>query len=149
MPEDHLPQAHPGQDSLSGWCTAKCTFTHLSILGCSFFFTVSGDQPTLPELISFQSREGKVNIAEKISIQYYEFGIQLLDDKDGSYIQAIAHRHLRDAVRINTDILEEWLQGRGIQPVSWTTLVEVLEDIDLGTLAGDIREAKGLPPLPH
>ena len=56
---------------------------------------------------------------------------------------------MRDAVRINTDILEEWLQGRGIQPVSWTTLVKVLEDIDLGTLASDIREAKGLLPLPH
>ena len=111
--------------------------------------TVLGDQPTLPELASFLSRGGTINIAEKISTEYYQFGIQLLDDEDGSHIRAIEHRHLRDAVRINTDILEEWLQGRGVQPVSWTTLVKVLEDIDLGTLASDIREAKGLSPLPH
>ena len=109
--------------------------------------TVSGDKPTLPELTSFQSRGRTVKIAEKISSEYYQFGIQLLDDEDGSRIRAIEHRHLRDAVRINTDILEEWLQGRGIQPVSWNTLVKVLEDIDLGTLASDIREAKGLPLL--
>ena len=85
----------------------------------------------------------------KIGTKYYDFGVQLLDDRDGSRIQAIEHRHMRDAVRVNTDILVEWLQGRGVQPVSWATLVQVLEDIDLGTLAGDIREAKELLPLPQ
>ena len=37
-------------------------------------------------------------------------------------------------------ILERWLlDGEGGQPVTWETLVECLEDIGHGTLAGDLR----------
>ena len=54
----------------------------------------------------------------------------------------IAHEHLNNAEQINTEILQEWLTGRGKKPVTWTTLVEVLRDIKLSTLAGDIEAVK-------
>ena len=46
------------------------------------------------------------------------------------------------AEEVNTEILQEWLTGRGKQPVTWATLVEVLHDIELATLASDIETVK-------
>ena len=54
----------------------------------------------------------------------------------------MAFKNHYDAEQINTEILQEWLSGRGKQPVTWTTLVEVLHDIELSTLAGDIETVK-------
>ena len=51
----------------------------------------------------------------------------------------MAHKHLNDAERINIEILKQWLTGRGKQPVTWATLIEVLHDIKLSTLANDIE----------
>ena len=54
----------------------------------------------------------------------------------------MARKHHYDAEEINTEILHEWLTGRGKQPVTWTTLVEVLRDTELSTLAGEIEAVK-------
>ena len=54
----------------------------------------------------------------------------------------MAHKNYNDTEQINTEILQEWLTGRGRQPVTWTTLVEVLRDIELSILAGDIETVK-------
>ena len=54
----------------------------------------------------------------------------------------MAHKHLNDAEQINTEILQEWLTGRGKQPVTWATLIEVLRDIKLSALASEIEAVK-------
>ena len=35
-----------------------------------------------------------------------------------------------------------WFAGEGEQPVTWGTLVEVLRDVELATLASDIADVK-------
>ena len=57
----------------------------------------------------------------------------------------MAHKHLKDAEQINIEILKQWLTGRGKQPVTWATLVEVLRDIKLCTLADDIEAVFKFP----
>ena len=54
----------------------------------------------------------------------------------------MARKHSNDAEEINTEILQEWLTGRGKQPVTWATLVKVLCDIKLSVLAGEIEAVK-------
>ena len=54
----------------------------------------------------------------------------------------MARKHHYNAEQINIAILQEWLTGRGKQPVTWATLVEVLRDIGLSTLALVIEAAK-------
>ena len=54
----------------------------------------------------------------------------------------MARKHHYDAEEINTEILQEWLTGKGKQPVNWATLVEVLYDIELSALAGEIEAVK-------
>ena len=52
------------------------------------------------------------------------------------------------AEQINTEVLEQWITGRGKHPVTWKTLTEVLYNIELSTLAGEIEAVKchtGIP----
>ena len=83
-----------------------------------------------------------MNIPVEIATKYVQFGTFLLDDRTGSRVKIMAHKYHCDAEQINTEILQEWLTGRGKQPVTWTTLVEVLRDIELSTVAGEIEAVK-------
>ena len=75
----------------------------------------------------------------EIGTKYVQFGTFLLDDRNGSRVKVMAHKHHYDAEQINTEILQAWLTGTGRKPVTWATLVEILHDIELSTLAGDIK----------
>ena len=83
-----------------------------------------------------------VSIPVEVTTKYVQFGTFLLDDRNGSRVKNIAHKNHNDAEKINTEILQEWLTGRSQKPVTWTTLVEVLHDIELTALAGDVEAVK-------
>ena len=90
----------------------------------------------------FRGRERRINIPQEISTKYYQFGILLLEDTNGTRVRNMEHKHRGDAKQINMEILEEWVNGRGRQPVSWATLTEVLRDVELSELASDIEAVK-------
>ena len=77
-----------------------------------------------------------------VGTKYVAFGALLLDDSTGARVKNMAHKHLNDAEPINTEILQQWLNESGKQPVTWAALVEVLCDIELSVLAGEIKAVK-------
>jgi len=110
-----------------------------------FFTTLCnpGTKPTLPELLKFTCTDGGViSIPVQIATKYVQFGALLLDDRDGARVRIMEHKHLNNSEQINTEILREWLTGSGKLPVEWVTLVEVLNDIQLSILAGEITTSK-------
>ena len=54
----------------------------------------------------------------------------------------IIHKHKEDAEEINLEIFEQWIAGKGKQPVTWRALVEVLYEVELTALASDIADVK-------
>ena len=108
----------------------------------SFIIPLTGDQPTLNELIKFQGRKGRINIPQEIGTNFTNFGILLLNEQRGNRIDSIIHECRDNPEKITLRIFQEWIAGRGKLPVSWDTLIEVLRDIDLGTLADDIAAVK-------
>jgi len=113
------------------------------IMSVSTTTATLGTKPTLPELMKFTFTDGTVvNILVEIAVKFSQFGTFLLDDRTGSKVKIMECKHHYDAEQINMEILREWLAGRGKQPVTWTTLVEVLRDIELSTLAGEIETVK-------
>ena len=66
------------------------------------------------------------------------FGTLLLQDATGAEVDAIIKKHRENSDDINMEIFQLWLGGAGLQPVSWQTLVDVLNDIELRVLAGKI-----------
>ena len=104
--------------------------------------TEGHDAPSLVKFISFPMAESRVNLAEKIGVKFYDFGILLLNDDSGDLISSIERKQSQNASGINVEVFKMWLQGRGKQPVTWDTLVAVLRDIGLNKLADDINHAK-------
>ena len=94
------------------------------------------------ECMRFRGRERKINIPQEIGIKYYQFGLLLLEDDTGTRIQALTHKHMKDAEQINMEVLQQWLAGRGKHPITWKTLSEILQDIELNTLAREIEAVK-------
>ena len=100
-------------------------------------------KPTLQELLKFTCTDGRViNIPVQLATDYFGFGAFLLDDENGSKVKIIAHNHQNNAREINTEILQEWLTGKGKKPVTWATIVGVMRDIEHFTLARDIEAVK-------
>ena len=74
-----------------------------------------------------------------------EFGINILNDRNGHYVSSLRHQFQRNAEEINREILMEWIGGReGAKPVEWSVLAETLDDIGLRRLASDIRNTLSL-----
>ena len=94
------------------------------------------------ELIRFRGRSRRINIPLEISTKCYQFGVLLLKDETGARIGAIVHKHTKNSEQINQETLEQWISGKGEEPVTWATLVEVLQDVELTELASDIADVK-------
>lgn len=68
-----------------------------------------GIKPTLPKLLKFSCIDERViSIPVEIPTKYGQFGTYLLDDRTGSRVKIMAHKHHYDTERINTEILQEW-----------------------------------------
>ena len=90
-------------------------------------------------LQGFKTKSGKkVKVSERIGTNYRDFGLQLLNDESGQIVDAIIEQKHEKADKINYEILKRWVNGEG-KPRSWETLIEVLEDCELGTLAQEIK----------
>ena len=81
---------------------------------------------TLPNGTSF-------DIVEEIFSNYEQFGTLLLRDDQGKRMEIIKHDE-RKAYGIVTQILREWLNGKGLKP-TWGTLLKVLELMKMNELA--------------
>ena len=76
---------------------------------------------------------------QRIGADYQDLGILLLKDDDGSVTRQIVSRFQLDGYKITHEILTQWIQGKGEQPVTWGALIGVLEDVGLTVLANEIK----------
>ena len=90
----------------------------------------------MPLLLSFS---GNINIVQQIGTTYTVFGTFLLNDDNQVRVRALARQFGNEANEINMAILQEWLQGSGVKPVTWGKLVEVLKKCRLDELAEKIE----------
>ena len=77
---------------------------------------------------------------KEIGTKYNMFGPLLLNDTRGAATKAIEKQCNNDATAINWEILRRWINGEGIQSVTWSTLTNVLRSVELAELAKDIDE---------
>lgn len=94
----------------------------------------------MPQLLSFPGSSGKINIPEIIGTNFNTFGILLLNDKNGSKVEAVTKKEDK-VTDMSLKILSKWLCGEGMQPPTWTTLIHVLRNSNLGVLAEEIEKS--------
>ena len=79
------------------------------------------------------------DVVVEIQSDYLKFGIQLLKDDTGNTVKGIETVKRGDPGDITVEILRQWLQGKGRQPVTWQTLVDCLQDTNLHVTADYIQ----------
>ena len=104
----------------------------------SYSFSLGDDgtsRPTLPELL-------RLKVPQGVGANYTTFGVLLLNDELGSRVQALKMDCLGVPENITQRVLQEWLEGRGLEPVTWETLIQTLRDSGLSSLAEHIQTSQ-------
>ena len=96
--------------------------------------------PGLHELLALQGRNEQINIPQQIGLKWKWVGTSLLEDRSGNIVSAIEQQYRGNVEGINTEILQRWIQGRGIADRSWRGLLGVLR-VHCGALADLVEEA--------
>lgn len=99
-------------------------------------------KPKLPELLNFKTASGEsLKIITQIGTHYDTLGPPILEDDSGSVMDSIIRKNGNEPGLINQDILKRWLGGRGKKPVTWSTLIGLLKDIEELSELGEKIEA--------
>ena len=100
---------------------------------------MTGDRPELWQLQRFVGVRGRVvKVMKEISADWEKLALAL--HFRGGVIRTVRESGHFQEERACRTILHKWLDGQGLQPATWDTLVECLEDIDHWSLAEDLRK---------
>ena len=104
--------------------------------------SVSSDaMPTLAKLAMLRTARGKkIKIIERIAPFWQSLGDQLDFDESGSKLALIKADHSSSEVCCRA-MFQHWLNGNGVTPRSWCTLIGLLDDLDQEILAQEIEAA--------
>ena len=92
------------------------------------------------ELRRFPKLDGKsIDLAAEI-VDYNLFVTCILEDDRGSKLAAIKKGHGPSVTEIMNEVFNQWLIGRGKQPVEWRTFIDCLMNADYHELVKDLRE---------
>ena len=84
---------------------------------------------------------GRLNIVQRTASHYAKLVMHLLCDVNGDTIASLELQFHHNPERIATDVYRNWISGTGRKPISWQTLIGVLRDIGLISLADEIETA--------
>ena len=93
------------------------------------------------QLTLLKSPSGKrVEIIKAIAPDWSRFGIHFDFDETGQTLKCIAKEHPFNPIDCCTQMMREWLEGRGRQPATWATLIDLLKDAEMNDLAQQVEE---------
>ena len=97
--------------------------------------------PTLAKLAVLQTANGKkIKIIERVAPFWQSLGDQLDFDESGSKLALIKADHSMIEACCRA-MFQHWLNGNGVTPCSWRTLIGLLDDLDQEVLAQEIEDA--------
>ena len=82
-----------------------------------------------------------LTIIQRTSIRYTNLAMFLLNDDNCDMVDGLEEKCHHDPEKIVRAVYKKWISGTGRKPVTWQTLVGVLRDIELNTLADEIETA--------
>ena len=102
--------------------------------------TGTSKRPTLSQLQLLKSPSGqRVEVISTIAAKWERFGNLLGFDEMGHTLERIAKDHPQDAEGCCTQMMREWLEGKGRQPATWAILIDLLKDAKINYLAQELE----------
>ena len=102
---------------------------------------VLSSRPRLVQLKMMKTPDGtKIEIIKTVAPKWMDIGDLLDFDAKGDTMNNIAASKGRNEVESCCRCMfQHWLDGNGVQPVSWATLLEILKDCHFNTLATEVN----------
>ncbi|KAL5475155.1 hypothetical protein EMCRGX_G027220 [Ephydatia muelleri] len=82
-----------------------------------------------------------LNIVQRTAIHYAKLAMHLMDDVNLVITASLEMQFRHNPEIIAKEVYKKWISGTGRKPISWQTLVCVLRDIQLNSLAEEIEAA--------
>ena len=102
----------------------------------------SDAKPSLAKLSLLPAAQGKkIKIIEKVAPFWERLGDQLNFDDSGSRLDLIKAEYPTNPEDCCRAMFQHWLNGNGLTPCSWRTLIKLLNDLDQVVFAKDIQSA--------
>ena len=95
-------------------------------------------------ILGDDAKRKNLNIIQRTSTCYTNLAMYLLDDDNCEIVDCLKEKCRGDPQEIVTTVYKKWISGTGRQPVTWQTLIDVLRDIELTSLAEEIETALNL-----
>ena len=105
------------------------------------FLPLSDSQPTIAQLLLLKTADGKIRIISRLAPRWRDLGYIMNFDDTGAEIETIEQKYRGDPKECCQAMFQLWLNGNGIRPCTWGTLIELLEDCEQEALAEDIQSA--------
>ena len=120
-------------------------FTQNSIIHtCTHTLTQKDRQPTIVKLKVLKSAATggtKINIIKRLAPKWTDLGDLLEFDSSGSKLSAIEEKYPNNPEACCRAMFIHWLEGNGVQPCTWSKLIELLKDCEQVKLANEIEAA--------
>ena len=97
-------------------------------------------KPEMNKLVLKKANGDEVDVLQDLGGDYQTFGTIILEDKRGAIMEDINDNHSRANDR-KREIMRRFINGKGMKPVTWRTVVTVLNEMRLTELVSDIEEA--------
>ena len=81
----------------------------------------------------------KIKIIDRLALHWIHLGVLL--DSDEVTFNVADREHRGDPKACCQAIFQHWLKGYGRKPISWRTLIELLENLKQKLLADEIQNA--------
>ena len=98
--------------------------------------------PSLYQLSALLSQSGRrIEIIKTVSSRWRAIGALLDFDQTGTALNQIEADRGREGVEsCCRAVFQHWLEGNGVQPATWATLLQILEDCQFRNLATQVRD---------
>ena len=126
---------------------AMQSFTSLAMVHCHFFYPLLAAVPlslkTLT-LLKWRNEEGRVEtfrLASRVSSEWPTFGTLL--DQSLDQLNHWDSKHRGNSLNIWKEMMDHWLTAEGTEdyPATWEGLYSLLDDLDLPSIAAELRHA--------
>jgi hypothetical protein len=106
------------------------------------FLPFSDSPPTIRQLLLLKTAGGeKIRIISWLAPRWRDLGYMMNFDDTGAKVEAIEQKYRGDPEDCCRAMFQHWLNGNGVRPCSWGTLIELLEDCDQQALLKEIQSA--------
>ena len=99
------------------------------------------EKPRLAALMKLKGNKEEVSVIKSVAPEWKQLGISMDFDETGEFLELVASNDtLKTPIDRCQKMFQHWLNGNGVEPMTWNTLIELLRDNSKANIAEKIEK---------